>query len=288
MKDVMTRALLFEGRAMISVWDITAAAQKGAALHGMSDDAANIYGKLLSVTAYMGAGLKNPTDRLTVSIDGDGKLGRAVACAEAGCKIRGYVSEPKATLRAGEQPSAMLGEGVIGVIRDLGMESPYRGVGRIVKGDVTGDFAGYFLLSEQTPTALSLAAEFEKGECLVCGGAAAVPLPGCGEEYIVMLEDIMRNFTDIGAALKKSAPRELIEEHFGHFSPDFLPDISPEYRCTCSRGRSADMIRAIGEKEARSILKDSGVIDVHCEFCGTNYAFYAADIDKLFKKGVGE
>ena len=163
MKDVMTRALLFEGRAMISVWDITAAAQKGAALHGMSDDAANIYGKLLSVTAYMGAGLKNPTDRLTVSIDGDGKLGRAVACAEAGCKIRGYVSEPKARLRAGEQPSAMLGEGVIGVIRDLGMESPYRGVGRIGKGDVTGDFAGYFLLSEQTPTALSLAAAFEKG-----------------------------------------------------------------------------------------------------------------------------
>ena len=48
------------------------------------------------------------------------------------------------------------------------------------------------------------------------------------------------------------------------------------------------MIRAIGEKEARSILKESGVIDVHCEFCGANYAFYAADIDKLFKKGVGE
>ena len=140
MKDVMTRALLFEGRAMISVWDITAAAQKGAALHGMSDDAANIYGKLLSVTAYMGAGLKNPTDRLTVSIDGDGKLGRAVACAEAGCKIRGYVSEPKARLRAGEQPSAMLGEGVIGVIRDLGMESPYRGVGRIVKGELRPRF----------------------------------------------------------------------------------------------------------------------------------------------------
>ena len=102
MKDVMTRALLFEGRAMISVWDITAAAQKGAALHGMSDDAANIYGKLLSVTAYMGAGLKNPTDRLTVSIDGDGKLGRAVACAEAGCDgekrsalhLRGKHSQP--------------------------------------------------------------------------------------------------------------------------------------------------------------------------------------------------
>ena len=282
MKDVMTRALLFDGAASITVWNITQAAQQGARLHGMSDDAAEVYGKLLSVTAYMSAGLKADTDKLTVIMEGDGKLGRAVACGAAGAKVRGYVSEPLARLRAGETQAAMLGSGFISVIKDLGLQQPYRGWGEIVKGDVTGDFAGYFMLSEQTPTALSLACRFQNGRCAVCGGAAAAPLPGCKEEHLVVLEDIMRNFTDAEAALIGAEPRELIEEHFGHFAPAYLPDVYPAYECTCSRARSAGMIRALGAKDARSVLAENGRIEVKCEFCGKKYVFNAQDIDKLF------
>lgn len=285
MKDVMNKALLFDGKAMITVWSMPRAAEEGARLHKMTDDAANVYGRVLAVSAYMAAGLKSESDKLTVIVEGDGKLGRIVACGECGAKVRGYVSNPREVLRAGEQPSAMVGgEGVISVIKDMGMEQPYRGYGKVVKGDITSDFAGYFLLSEQTPTALSLDCRFEGGKCLMCGGAAAVPLPGCGEEYLVVLEDIMRNFTDIRSALETDTPKELIERHFGHFSPVYLPEITPAYRCTCSRARTSGMIKAIGRKEAMSIIDECGRIDVHCEFCGKNYSFNAQDIDKLFKE----
>ena len=284
MKDVMKRALLFDGSAMISVWNMPKAAQEGARLHGMSDDAAEVFGKVLSVTAYMAAGMKDTRDKLTVIVEGDGKLGRVVTCGECGARVRGYVSNPKERLSPGQTQAAMLGEGVISVIKDLGLEQPYRGYGKIVKGDVAGDFAGYFMLSEQAPTALALACTFENGVCKVCGGAAATALPGCKEEYLVVLEDIMRNFTDMGAALAGGGPEQLIQEHFGHFSPAYLPDVMPEYRCTCSRARSAGMIRAIGKKEALSILAENGEIDVHCEFCGKNYSFNAQDIDKLFNE----
>ena len=285
MKDVMNKALLFDGKAMVTVWSMAHAAQEGARLHGMADDAANVYGRVLAVTAYMAAGLKSETDKLTVILEGDGKLGRIVTCGEAGAKVRGYVSNPLTVLRPSEDPSALVGkEGVISVIKDMGMEQPYRGYGKVVKGDVTSDFAGYFLLSEQTPTALALDCKFKGGKCLMCGGAAAVPLPGCGEEYLVVLEDIMRNFTDIGSALEEGSPKELIERHFGHFDPVYLPEITPAYRCTCSRERTAGMIKAIGKKEAMSILAECGSIDVHCEFCGKNYSFNAQDIDKLFNE----
>ena len=285
MKDVMNKALLFDGRAMITVWSMPRAAEEGARMHGMTDDAAEAYAKVLSVTAYMAAGLKSEKDRLTVIVEGSGKAGRIVACGEGGAKVRGYMSNPQASLRAGEQPSAMIGgEGVISVIKDMGMEQPYRGYGKVVKGDITSDFAGYFLLSEQTPTALALDAQFENGKCLMCGGAAAVALPGCGEEQLIVLEDIMRNFTDIRSALENSTPRALIEEHFGHFDPVYLPEITPLYKCTCSRARTAGMIKAMGRKEAMSIIVECGRIDVKCEFCGKNYSFNAQDIDKLFKE----
>ena len=144
MKDVMNKALLFDGKAMITVWSMPHAAEEGARLHNMTDDAANVYGRVLAVSAYMAAGLKSESDKLTVIVEGDGKLGRIVACGECGAKVRGYVSNPREVLRAGEQPSAMVGgEGVISVIKDMGMEQPYRGYGKVVKGDITSDFAGY-------------------------------------------------------------------------------------------------------------------------------------------------
>lgn len=57
---------------------------------------------------------------------------------------------------------------------------------------------------------------------------------------------------------------------------------TPRFACTCSRERVANMIRALGQEEARSILDDHGEIDVGCDFCGQQYRFDAVDATRIF------
>ncbi len=57
---------------------------------------------------------------------------------------------------------------------------------------------------------------------------------------------------------------------------------TPRFACTCSRERVANMIRALGQEEADSIVADHGEIEVGCDFCGQQYRFDAVDAARIF------
>jgi molecular chaperone Hsp33 len=54
------------------------------------------------------------------------------------------------------------------------------------------------------------------------------------------------------------------------------------FRCTCSRERVADTLRALGRIELESLLADDGEVSVDCEFCNRRYRFDAVDVERLF------
>ncbi len=280
--DVISRALLFGGKALITAIDMTQAAYEGASTHKMSDAAAQPFGKLLCAAAYISAQFKHQSDRMTMIVEGDGSMGKCVVCGDYGAIVKGYVDNPSA--RGGNICEVVGGDGYVSVIKDLGLKEPYRGYGKIIKGDIDSDIAGYFALSEQMPTALKLCSEFNNGLCIKCGGIFITPMPGCGEELIVILEDIARNFNDIADMLAKNSPAEIIDMHFGHFDIEMLPDIFPKFRCDCGVERTARTIKLIGRKEAERIIEECGEIGVHCEFCGKDYTFYTEDLNKIFKE----
>lgn len=58
------------------------------------------------------------------------------------------------------------------------------------------------------------------------------------------------------------------------------------FRCSCSRERIADSLRAMGKAELQSILKEQGVIEVDCDFCNKHYRFDTIDTEQLFVDGV--
>ncbi len=57
------------------------------------------------------------------------------------------------------------------------------------------------------------------------------------------------------------------------------------FRCQCSRGRVATMLRALGEEEVRDIVRTEGQVSVTCEFCDAAYQFDPVDAAELFAEG---
>lgn len=59
-----------------------------------------------------------------------------------------------------------------------------------------------------------------------------------------------------------------------------------EFRCTCSRERTAAALVQLGQEELDSIIAEQGVVDITCQFCNQQYIFDRVDVAMLFQQGM--
>ena len=283
--DILNRSILFGGKAIVSALDITDTARRAREIHGFSVAAARAFGKALTLAAFMSAGFKDLGNKLSVILDGDGAGGRMVFAGREGAKVRGYMEHPDCLA---ERPDAKVSEvvgkdGTLAVIKDFGLKEPYNGYSRLVNGSIDADFAFYFTQSEQLPSAVATGVKFDgDGGIAAAGGVIVQPMPGCTDEILVMLEDIVRDFTDMDERIAAYTPQQIIDDRFGHFEKSDLAPVYPAYECDCSRERVAAAIKLLGNAEAESMICEAGKIEVGCDFCGKKYIFDADDVRKIF------
>jgi molecular chaperone Hsp33 len=152
----------------------------------------------------------------------------------------------------------------------------------------------YMLQSEQLDTTLVLAADHKVAAGLLI---QRLPLEGEGNlagslvskanEDEIGLNEHYNRIAILAASLKREELLELDvdtilrrlfwEEKVLRFEPQ-----TPQFACTCSRERVANMIRSLGLQEAQEIVAERGEIDVGCDFCGQQYRFDAVDAAQLF------
>lgn len=280
---MIKRAILFGGKAIVSVMDTTKTVDKAMKIHSLSQSAGAAMGKALTVAAFMSAGFKGVGNKLTIIVDGDGEGGRMVLCGDYGAKVRGYMEHPRAC--EGEDapvPKVVGKNGSLTVIKDFGLKEPYNGLSQIVNGNIDEDFAYYFTVSEQLPSAVALGVKTKKGGCVKAGGIVVQPMPNCSDEEIFILQDIVGNFTDVATLLCEKSAEEILSFYFGHFEISHLPDVNEEYKCSCSRKRIQDMLLTLGKSQAMEIIESEGKIQVGCEFCNSKYEFDIQDVERMF------
>jgi molecular chaperone Hsp33 len=62
--------------------------------------------------------------------------------------------------------------------------------------------------------------------------------------------------------------------------------LHPQFHCSCSREKVANMLKMLGQKEVEAALHDLGELGINCDFCGKHYGFDAVDCAQLFASGT--
>ena len=291
MEGRIIKFLAYEGRALVKRIDSTNIVEEARKIHDLSPTVTAALGRLLTMTSMMGADLKEIEDSITVQIKGDGLAGTLTAVTDSNGNVKGYVTNPLVELPLNEvgklDVSKAVGKnGMMYIIKDIGLKDPYVGMTPIISGEIAEDFTNYFAKSEQTPTVVALGVLVDKNGVKKAGGYQISLMPDAKEEDIENIEAAIKKADTISKMLNDEISLEQIAKIVtGDNDIKIIDDtIKPEYKCDCSREKIEKGLIAIGEKELQDIINTDGKAETVCQFCNKKYHFNKEELEKLINK----
>ena len=257
--------------------------------HNTSPVATAALGRLMTGAVMMGSMMKNPEDILTVQIKCSGPIGGLTVTADSQGGVKGYAYNPDVMLppKNGKlDVGGALGQGVLTVIRDMGMKEPYSGQTILQTGEIAEDLTYYFATSEQIPSSVGLGVLMEGDNTVRCAGGFIVQvMPFVEDKVLDKLEENIGKIRPVTAMLDNGhTPEEMLREVLEGLDVEITDTLPAGFTCNCSKQRIEKAIISIGKKEIQSLIDEGKDMEVKCHFCNTAYSYSVDELKELLKK----
>ncbi|CEI71730.1 MULTISPECIES: Hsp33 family molecular chaperone HslO [Romboutsia] len=287
MKDYVIRATAGEGQVRAFVATTTNLVEKAREVHGTTKVATAALGRTLTATSIMGLMMKNKGDKVTVIIKGGGPIGTILTTSDSTGMVKGYVQNPQVEVPDYENgklnvAAAVGTDGVVKVIKDLGLREPYNGAYPLVSGEIAEDFTHYFALSEQTPSVVSLGVLTTEYEVEHAGGFVVQLMPDATEETISQLEQNISKLDSItNMMLEGKTPEDILSIVLEGLNPRILDKIEVGFECECSKEKVGEALVSIGKRQLQEIIEEDKKAEIGCQFCNSKYNFNEEELIEL-------
>lgn len=245
-------------------------------------------GRLLTGGALLGCLLKG-RQRLALSVEGNGPLGKMSVEADADGKIRGTIRNPIAGLPPAEgcfDVAGAIGKaGFLHVWKDLGLKNPYQSMVQLQSSEIAEDLAWYLTSSEQVPSSVGLGVELDSdGRVAVAGGFLVQSLPPGDSNKIEILSEHIKDLPPTTSMLRQGlTPTEVLARIFGSDGFHVQQEIPLRFSCPCSQQQIEKMLTGFGSQELTSLVEEQESVEVTCEYCRNRYIFNREQMGKLIK-----
>ncbi|KQV40866.1 Hsp33 family molecular chaperone HslO [Massilia sp. Root335] len=295
-KDILQKFIFDNAAVRGELVEISNAWREIQSRHAYPKAVRALLGEMVAAAALLSANLKF-NGSIVMQIHGDGLVKLLVVECDANLRLRAT-----AKLRDGaEVPDDATvvqllnqhGRGRFVITLDpqdkVPGQQPYQGVVPLVGEDIATVIENYMLRSEQMDTKLWLAADENVARGLLLqklprNSAVEGQVKQASEEEdletwtrAVMLGQTLKQEELLTADVETLLKRLFWEETIRVFDP-----LHPEFHCTCSREKVANMLKMLGQQEVESALHDLGELGINCDFCGKHYGFDAVDCAQLF------
>ncbi|MBQ3423209.1 MAG: Hsp33 family molecular chaperone HslO [Romboutsia sp.] len=290
MQDKIVRATAKNDMVRIIAGITTNLVNEGAKIHDTTPVASAAFGRMLTAGALMGTTLKSEKEVLTLKINGGGEINGITVTAHENGIVKGVIGNPYIDRPLNEKGKLDVGgavgtEGMLYVIKDLGLRDPYVGQVKIQTGEIAEDFAYYFTVSEQTPSAVALGVLVDRDLSIkAAGGFIIQMLPGADELLADAITYRLQEIPSITTLISEGKTiEEILEYIFEGMDLKILESVEPAYRCDCSRERVEKALISIGKDDLQELYDDGKTEEVVCNFCNKKYEFTHEDIGEILK-----
>ena len=290
MNDYIVRAVAADSQIRAFAAVTTETVETARKDHNTSPVATAALGRLLTGGAMMGVMMKGENDILTLQIKGDGPINGITVTADSKGRVKGYAGNPEVLIPANSKGkldvSGAVGNGILNVIKDMGLKEPYSGQVALQTGEIAEDLTYYFAVSEQVPSAVGLGVLMNKDNTVrQAGGFIVQVMPFAEESTIAKLEQNVQKIQSVTTLLEQGhTPESLLEQVLEGFDIEINDTIPTEFYCNCDKNRVEKALISIGRKELNELIQEGKEVELNCHFCNTNYVFSVDELKEILRK----
>lgn len=301
MEDYLVKAIAKEDGVRCLACVTTGLANEGARRHQTQPTASAVLGLGLTSAALFGALLKIK-QRVALKMSSNGPIQKLVVESNSYGRVRGYVDESSVELPRNlgrpDIAGAVGNEGVLTVVKDVGMKDLYQGIVPLVDGSIERDLLYYLRHSEQIESFMEIDAiladddiasevtvvDEQHPPIAAAGGVLIQALPNKDAQSLAAMAQRMEEMPSLAGQLKDgSTPEDVVAEIFGDIEYDILETRPLRFNCYCSWSRTEKALLSIGKEELSSLL-DEGEAVIDCHFCGERYVFGVEALETIIDK----
>lgn len=284
----LIRCITSCGEVMATAVDTTDIVGKAEQIHKTSAVVTAALGRLLTAGSMMGNMLKGKDDSITLRINGDGPTGSLIVVSDFNGDVRGYVQNPVVELPLNAKGKLDVGgavgkNGLLYVLKDLGLKEPFSGSVPLVSGEIAEDITSYYALSEQIPTVCALGVLVNPDLTVKAAGGYIIQLlPAASDKTIDKLEKSIMEMASVTSMLSSGmTPEEIVKTALKDFEVEVLYTQDIEYKCNCSKERVSKALISLGKEELSEMAQEKDDIEISCHFCDKVYKFTPNELKKL-------
>jgi molecular chaperone Hsp33 len=261
--------------------------------HGYPPAIELLLAEALTLTALLGALLKEPEGQLTLQAQTEGGIVDLMVCDYLGGELRGYVRhDPERLKSAPADPTLkdLFGKGYLAVTFDQPLaRERYQGIVPLEGRNLAEAAQSYFAQSEQIPSLVRLAAVERDGHW-VAGGLLLQHLPE-GEEGRERLHTRLDHpdwphIAILGGSVKSEEltdpdlPLDDLVWRLFHEEEEVRTPaaIGLGRGCRCDPDYVRSVIARFPADEREAMVGDDGVIRVDCAFCSSSFAIQPSEL----------
>ncbi len=298
--DLIARSLIEDGRARVVVATATRTVREMAGRHRLVGIPAIALGRG-ALCGLLLATLTKDEEQVTLQVLGNGPMGGITVDARSSGRVRGFVKRPGAvdwSPQLAQSGRIAIGDaigkqGLVGVIRDLGLAQNYSGQVEIRTGEIDEEVDAYLNASEQIDSILHCDVLVDGGgEVLAAAGLLIQTLPQVqGTALVEFLRDTLRG-PAFSAVLRQALAKDKIEPDWiaraalAECAHDIkvLEERPVTFFCPCSHARARSTLGLLRPEDLEAMILDPNEAQVSCNFCGAEYRFSESDLEIIRRK----
>lgn len=285
MHDFTQRFLFEDTDVRGELADLSASYAEVLAKHPYPEPVAQLLGEMLAAASLLIGTLKFD-GLLVLQARSSGAVPLLMVECSSAREVRGIARYHAEQVAPADGLRDLMPEGVLTLTIDPAQGKRYQGIVALDGSNLAECLSGYFASSEQLPTRFWLNADGRRARGLLLQQLPADRLKdpearAASWEHLTTLADTLTAEELLGLDNLTLLHRLYHQEAVRIFDSHPL-----QFRCSCSRERSANALVSLGQADAEQLLAEQGgTVEVDCQFCNQRYAFDAADIAQLFAGG---